>query len=117
MKACKINLDKKKGRGVFAAEPIQKGEVIEECELIIMPELENTHTISRYAFQYDKKKIAIALGNGCLYNHAEVPNASCYLDPRRKKIIFEACRAIKAKEEIQINYGYSKQEKKLFQIE
>jgi uncharacterized protein len=115
MKNCKIDIHPKKGRGVFAKEDIKKGEVIEICELILVPKIDDP-ILPGYIFNYNKKFIAVALGNGSLYNHASTPNASCYFDYKKKKLVFQAKRRIKSEEEIVINYGYSKEQRVSFNI-
>ncbi len=90
--------------------------MIEICELILMPAHENSDTVSRYCFEFDEKHVAIALGNGCLYNHSDRPNATCYFEEDGRRIVFKARRSILPDEEILIDYGYSDILKKKFQI-
>lgn len=91
------------GYGVFAKTRIRKNQTIEECPVIVTteyyPEIEN------YAFDWKDDKYAIALGNGCFYNHSETPNAGYFFDHEKKLIRFFAKQAIYPGEEILIYYG------------
>lgn len=116
MKLCLIRFDRIKGRGVYASEPIRRGELIEICELILVPLQDNTFSLSRYCFEFDNNHVAIALGNGSLYNHSDLPNATCYFHEDGQRLVFEARKTIAQGEEILINYGYSEKLKKKFQI-
>lgn len=116
MKKTKIKVDTVKGRGVYADEPIAKGEAIELCHLMVLDFDEVGGLLERYVFDFSPKKVAIALGNGSLYNHSDRPNAKCWMDTRKKILSFEALKGIKAGEEITINYGYGKEDRKKFQI-
>jgi SET domain-containing protein len=105
-----------KGRGVYADEPIKNGEVIETCELILLNYHEVTGLLERYVFEFNQEKAALALGHGSLYNHHQKPNAQCFIDDKSKLLYVESTKNIKKGEEITINYGYSKEDKKRFNI-
>lgn len=109
-----IKTTKYKGRGVFAGKKINKGSLIEICEILVVNFHEIGPFLERYVFEYSKNKIALALGNGSLYNHHESPNARCELDTKRKKLFFYSVRDIKKGEEITIDYGYTEADKKRF---
>lgn len=106
------------GRGVFALESFNKGDIIERCPLI---ELEN-----RSKYQLDPKIFAysyaqplcgcydcdkhgflmhLALGYGMLYNHQDDPNALWRFNYTQLLGDVIAVKNIKAGEEIFINYG------------
>jgi len=116
MKRCLIRRNAKKGRGVFSDEPIKRGEIIEKSQLIIIPESELGDELSRFVFAYDKKNVAIPLGNGSLYNHSEDPNVTTYFDFNRQLLVFEALVNIPPAKELLINYGYTDEEKKRYGI-
>lgn len=116
MKRRSIKRDPVKGRGVYADEFIKKGDVIEVCELLLIPYAEAIESLDAYVFGFDKSHLALALGNGSLYNHTNRPNAFCYFDFKKKQIVFEAKRNIHPEEEIFINYGYSEADKKKYGI-
>lgn len=69
------------GRGVFASERISKGEILEECHVIEVPDtnLDYPHILQRHFFQWPKggNGIVICLGYGSIFNHSnESPNAN-----------------------------------------
>jgi SET domain-containing protein len=116
MKKCRIKRNQKKGRGVFSQESIKRGEIIEESQLILIPESELGDELSRFVFAYDKKTVAIPLGNGSLYNHSEQPNVTTYFDFKRQVLIFEALEDIPSSRELLIDYGYTQEEKRRYGI-
>jgi len=100
---------KQKGRGVFARRPIAKGGVIERVPVLVIANKEITgglagSLLQRYVFIRTASSVAIALGYGSLYNHSFTPNAR-YDDEPGPSMVFTALRAIKAGEEITVNYN------------
>ena len=116
MKALEIKIDLIKGRGVYASESILKGEIIEICQLLLIPHQEAIDSLDPYVFTFNKKYLAVVLGNGSLFNHHNHPNAFCYFEFKEKLLVFEAKKDIHIGEEIFINYGYSEADKKKFGI-
>ena len=104
-----------KGRGIFTSKVIHKGEIIEKCELLIIRGNDVPASLEPYVFQYTRNKVAIALGNGSLYNHSEKPNCEFFFKSK-EKLYFRAIRKIKRGEELTINYGYSKELKQRFNL-
>ena len=105
---------KNAGRGVFAANAIKKGDIIEQCPVILIterevPDLRKTE-LHNYYFMWgdDKKhhKAAICLGFGSLYNHSYTPNATYQKNHKENLITFIAIKDIKKDEEISVNYNY-----------
>ena len=101
------------GQGVFAAESIPEGAVIEICPLILFPkeELERLRqtVLDDYYFDWgdDGAWFAFALGFGSLYNHSYSPNADYGMDFENKTIDIYSIRDIEPGEEIFINYNGS----------
>jgi len=97
----------KLGRGVFTLSPIKKDSIIEVCYAILLPIPEDAkhNPAVEYAFRWNKKHVAIALGNGSLYNHSYTPNACIAQDTRSKTIEVYALQNIQAGEQIFINYN------------
>ena len=99
-----------KGRGVFTAVDLKKGDMIEVCQVIELPpcELPIIHktTLHDYYFLWGEHhdRCAIALGFGSLYNHSDHSNASFLLDLVNDTLDLFAVRDIKMGEEITINY-------------
>lgn len=111
-----IGHDPVKGRGVFAEEKISKGAVIEICELLLMKINDVPDVLEGYVYQYNTRQVAIALGNGSLYNHNNQANCEFYFDHRKKLLYIRAKKDIKLHQELTINYGYSKSQKRKFRI-
>ncbi len=96
-----------KGRGVFARRPIEEGEVIETCPVLVLPagSIEDfSEGLGTYVFEWGRGKLALALGYGSLYNHSYQPNAR-YADLPDRTKLFTAIRNIAAGEEITVNYN------------
>ena len=100
-----------KGRGVYCSKKIVRGQVIERCEVLVIPE-EETHFLDgtvlfNYCFCWgeNQKDGAIALGLGSIYNHSYTPNAIYRVDLDDQVLEFVAIRGIPANEEITINYN------------
>ena len=97
------------GRGVFAAEDIPQGSVVELCPVIVLPpEDKNRIHASRlhdYYFIWEPEGCtAIALGYGSLYNHDNQPNADYEMYIEEAELLIRAQRDIGAGEEICIDY-------------
>ena len=96
-------------RGVFAARYINKKEIIEVCDLILLEESELHHLnktiLGNYTFSWRNKYGALALGNGSLYNHSYEPNAKYIQEYKENKLKFVAIKDIKKGEEILVNYN------------
>jgi len=106
------------GRGVFALRNIKKGETIESCPIIEIPE-DHTEYLSQsvltsYLFYFgrNKNRSGIALGFGSIYNHSYKPNAKFKIKEKEKVIDFIALKNITKDEEITFNYkGFGNQNK------
>ncbi len=109
-----IKKDRKKGRGVYTNRRLRKGEIVEECELLLIPLSKVPAEIEGHVFEYTPKTAAIALGNGSLYNHSDHPNCVFFFNYRRQKLLFKTLRAIKKDEELTVEYGYDEELKKRF---
>ena len=99
------------GRGVFAAKDIRQGEVIEVCNVIVIPEDEVQYAdktiIGAYYYTWgeDYRKAALALGNGSLYNHSYEPNAKYVKHFENDTLEFTCIKDVKKDEEIRVNYN------------
>jgi len=97
------------GRGVFAKQSIDNGELIESCPIIEVllkdPANDEKGLLVDYFF-YFGNELAVALGFGSIYNHSYKPNATYKKDLTRKKIDFIAIKDINEGEEITVNYNY-----------
>lgn len=90
------------GYGVFAGKTIRKGELIEECYIILTRGKDRA--LEDYYFDA-KGKDALLTGFGIIYNHSDDDNADYKLDVKRRLATFVAMRTIKKGEEIFISYG------------
>lgn len=103
---------KNAGRGVFASQKIKKGETVEICPVIVVPQKDVSNLkesiLTRYYFYFGKKNelLALALGFGSIYNHSYKPNATYIKKPEENIIEFVAIKTIKASEEITTNYNF-----------
>ena len=99
-----------KGRGIFSAEDISPGDLIEICPLLKIPsgQLDNLNptVIFEYYFIWEEEgyEACLALGYGSLYNHSNEPNAKVILDYTDESIKIEAIEKIKSGDEILIDY-------------
>jgi SET domain-containing protein len=96
-------------RGVFCAQDIEAGSVIEICPVIVIPYPEarmivRGHVLYDYYFDWQEKGVSIALGFGSLYNHSTKPNADFECEWENELIIFKAILKIEAGSEILIHY-------------
>lgn len=105
-----------RGRGVFTAKAITKGEIIEICPLIILSEkdkkiIHQTH-LHDYYFDWGEteKECAIALGYGSIYNHDTNPNADYFMNHEDQSITVECIQDIEAGSEITFMYVHKKED-------
>lgn len=97
-----------KGRGVFAAGDIRRGELIESAPVVVMPDeavewLEKT-ALADYYYLWGDTQIAVVLGYGSLYNHSTTPNVSFYPDVVNKTMTYKARKNIRKDDELLIDY-------------
>ncbi|MCE2789591.1 MAG: EamA family transporter, partial [Saprospiraceae bacterium] len=99
-----------RGRGVFTTQNIEEGDIIEVCQIILIPkhQLPVIHKTKLHDYYFlwgeDLSECAIALGFGSLYNHETYPNANFILDLENETIDIFAIRQISEGEEITLNY-------------
>ena len=90
------------GYGVFAEKTFKKGDLIEECYIIVTKG--GDKGLEDFYFDVNGKD-GIFTGFGILYNHSEDPNADYNYNTKRKLATIKADRTIKKGEEIFISYG------------
>ena len=99
------------GRGVFTAQAVPEGALVEVAPVIVIPKTQvgSIHATVLHDFYFrwnrDLDDAAIALGYGSLYNHSFEPNLRFELDFGNQTIDFYAARPISAGEELTINYN------------
>ena len=98
-------------RGVYTAEAIDAGNVIEICPVIVLSpqdrKLIHKSKLHDYYFTWGEKDdgCAIALGFGSIYNHSYQPNARFWVDLEMETISVHTIQAIEAGGEILFNYN------------
>lgn len=117
-----VSRNKKMGRGVFAKDKISKGELIERCPIIVLPDYETsiieTSQLVNYTYFFGRhnNKPCLVLGYGSLYNHSTQPNA-IYKPKLGKQVVdFVAIRNIKKGEEITVSYSKNPNTKLWFRV-
>lgn len=93
---------------IIAKTQFARGELIEVCPLIILPEIAKTvDRLKDLVFEIDKKKgeYGLILGYGSMYGHSDKPNVDYAYNKRQRHMFFIANKAIQAHEELTINYG------------
>ncbi len=97
-----------KGRGVFAAKPIRKGDIVEAAPVIVIPDedvdLIDQTAMADYYFKWGESHFALVLGYGSLYNFSELPNLSFEVDLINKVMIYRAIKSIKIDQELTVHY-------------
>lgn len=90
------------GYGVFATQTIKKGDIIEECYVL----LTRGKDVALEDYYFDANgKYALLTGFGVIYNHSENENADYKINAKRKLAVIKAIRTIKKGEEIFVSYG------------
>lgn len=106
------------GRGVYATQPYNNGEIIEVCQVLLIcrtdTKIIDQTCLYNYYYSWGKNsyQAAIALGNGSLYNHSYSPNAIYKNDIKSNLIRFVAIRDIRLGDEITVNYNGNPDSKK-----
>ena len=104
------------GLGVFCAHRLDAGDIIEICPVLVLGEGDLVHLDRTGLYDYywlwgpDRKRPAIALGYGSLYNHSFNPNAMTELITNDNQIVFQAIMEIGPNEEILIDYSAGESE-------
>jgi uncharacterized protein len=100
-----------KGRGVFASNDLKKNAVIEIAPVIVMPKKDRVHIdqtlLHDYIFEWgdQRNQCCMALGYVPLYNHSYRSNCEYEMNFKKQIITVKTVRAIKAGEELLINYN------------
>ena len=71
------------GRGVFAARHFDKGEAVETCPTLALPDDQVVGRLGDYVFGSNEgeHEVLLLLGFGMLYNHSSEPNVEYELEP------------------------------------
>lgn len=120
-----IELTEKKGKGVFTADAIPEGVIIELSPVIVMKKEDRIHLdktlLHDYIFEWgvNKDKCCMALGFIPIYNHSYKSNCEYFMDFEEETIFVKTVRAIKKGEELTINYNgdWNDETKVWFEVE
>ena len=99
------------GRGVFTSENIKLNTVVEVAPVIVMNnedrKLLDQTLLHDYIFEWggEKRQCCMALGYVPLYNHSYQSNCEYEMDFENGQMSIKTIRAIKAGEELFINYN------------
>jgi len=90
---------------VFATRRYVKGQLIESCPTVEVPDADVTGRLDDYVYASVKDGDALfVLGYGMLYNHSANPNVE-YVQDEPSIIKFRALRTVRPGEELTIDYG------------
>jgi SET domain-containing protein len=98
-----VKKSKTHGYGVFARKKIKKGDIIEQCYILISRR-GGDKALEDYYFDA-KGKYAIFTGFGIIYNHADEPNADYTINITKRIATIKAKKNIKKDAEIFVTYG------------
>src|SRR3990167_103867 len=91
------------GYGVFAGKKIKKGELIEECYILITKG--DNRSLEDFYFDGKGRRYVMLTGFGSIYNHADEPNATYTINIKNRLARIKAVKPIRKGEEIFISYG------------
>ena len=100
-----------KGRGVFTNAELKKNTIIEVAPVIVMSKQDRTFLdqtlLHDYIFEWGDRhnQCCMALGYVPLYNHSYRSNCEYEMNFKKQIITIKTIRAIKAGEELSINYN------------
>ena len=97
------------GRGVFAAEAMAAGEVVEVAPVIVFPAeerdlLEASSLRDHWYGWTDDGDAAVAFGHASFYNHADDPTCEYEAHEVLDALVVRLRRAVAAGEELTIDY-------------
>jgi SET domain-containing protein len=95
------------GRGVFAARHFEKGDAVETCPTLTLPNEQVVGRLGDYVFGSNEgeHEVLLLLGFGMLYNHSSEPNVEYVQGEEPDTITFVATQPIEPGDELTIDYG------------
>jgi SET domain-containing protein len=100
-----------RGRGVYTRQDLPLGTVVESSPVLVMSGEErrvlDLTLLHDYIFEWgvERERCCMALGYLSLYNHAAPSNCEYFMDYDEDVIWVKTVRAIRAGEELSINYN------------
>lgn len=101
----------KRGRGIFASEPIPANTVIEISPVLVLSAKERRHVEKTILFDYifewgnKRKKAVVALGYVSIYNHSYNANCEYEMDFEQELMSIRTIKDIAKGEELFVNYN------------
>lgn len=96
-----------RGRGVRTTSRIARGRLVERSPVVFVRKGAVDRTsLAFYVYALDSRREMLALGLGSLFNHSREPSLRIAWRPKTRELLFFAARAIRAGEELTIDYGY-----------
>jgi SET domain-containing protein len=96
-------------RGVYTSTDIASGTVIEISPVVVMSKEErkllDQTTLHDYIFEWEDDQCCMAMGYIAVYNHSYQSNCEYVMDYPNRQISITTVKAIKAGEELLINYN------------
>jgi uncharacterized protein len=93
------------GRGVFATRRFARGELVERCPTVELPDADVIGRLDDYVYtSITDGDVLLVLGYGMLYNHSPDPNVE-YVQDDPSILSFHALRTVLPGEELTIDYG------------
>jgi SET domain-containing protein len=96
------------GRGAFALQKINEGDIIERCPALEVTDRDIGGELLNYVF-YGSTESArlVVMGNGMLFNHSSTPNVAYYREQGALgvELVLYALRNINEGEELFYTYG------------
>lgn len=104
-----------KGRGLEATVDLPKGMRLVSTPVLVIPGSQYPNVaeteLARYVFAWgdhrETNDTALALGAASLFNHSANANCDYWPDLVRQTVVVQTSRAIKAGEELSIDYGWA----------
>lgn len=106
-----VSSSDQKGRGVFTSVDLKKNTIIEIAPVIVMSKKDRSFLdqtlLHDYIFEWGEKQdqCCMALGYVPLYNHSYKSNCEYEMNFRKHTILIKTVHAVKAGEELFINYN------------
>lgn len=104
------------GRGVFTADDLPVGTIIEISPVVVMSQADRVlldqTLLHDYIFEWGRNQCCMALGYIPIYNHSYASNCEYEMDADAEQMTIKTVRAIMAGEELFINYNGNWNDKK-----
>jgi SET domain len=106
----KLFEDMRRGVVVAPGRGIIRGDIVMACELLVLSPNDtkavNLTELQYYTFRFNDTQDCLVLGDGEIFNHADIPNVSYNLEERegRMMMVFTAMTNLFPGDQLYINY-------------